>query len=140
MPQQVEAAEVQTVGDLFASGQLQWLEARRTYEAALDRLSGPDGSDDFVLDEFASALEQFVALGGYAVEQRIEEIKSGLGITRIPLGQPVTQLSGGEKRGSRWAPCCFQTRQSSCWMSQRTIPTFPHSCGWRLSFGILHWR
>ena len=64
---------------------------------ALDRLSGPDGSDDCVLDEFASALERFEALGGYDVEQRMEDIKSGLGITRIPLGQPVTQLSGGEK-------------------------------------------
>ena len=85
MRQQVEAAEVQTVGDLFASGQLQWLEARRAYEV-IDRLSGADGSDDFVLDEFASALEQFEALGGYAVEQRIEEIKSGLGITRNSAG------------------------------------------------------
>jgi ATPase subunit of ABC transporter with duplicated ATPase domains len=97
MPQQVEAESDQTVGDLIASGQRAWRDAKREYEEAVSAMSGPEGASDRALDAYAVALERFEVLGGYAVEQRVEEIKSGLGIGGIALNQPVAQLSGGEK-------------------------------------------
>ncbi|CAN5837963.1 hypothetical protein BH24CHL4_BH24CHL4_11330 [soil metagenome] len=97
MPQQVETDGDLTVGDLIASEQGPWLEARRDYENAVSRLNGPGGVGEHVLEYYASALERFEALGGYTVEQRMDAIKSGLGISGISLNQPVVQLSGGEK-------------------------------------------
>jgi len=97
LPQQVETGVDLTVGDLIASEQGPWLGAGREYERAVSWLGGLEGAGDRVLDAYASALEQFEALGGYAVEQRMDEIKSGLGISGIALDRPVAQLSGGEK-------------------------------------------
>jgi ATPase subunit of ABC transporter with duplicated ATPase domains len=97
MPQQVEPDGDLTVADLIASGQQDWLEAKRDYERAVSQLSGSEGAFDRELEDYATAMERFEALGGYAVEQRVDEIKSGLGIGAIAADQPVAQLSGGEK-------------------------------------------
>ncbi|CAN5576863.1 hypothetical protein BH23CHL5_BH23CHL5_14940 [soil metagenome] len=60
-------------------------------------LDGSDPPTDCDLDQYADALTAFEALGGYDVEQRMDEVLSGLGIGEIPLDRDVRMLSGGEK-------------------------------------------
>jgi ATPase subunit of ABC transporter with duplicated ATPase domains len=96
LSQQVEAACETRVIDLLASAQREWLDARRAFDRAVEALASAPGSEE-ILAAYGTSLERFEALGGYDVEQQMEEIKTGLGIDAIPLDQPVGQLSGGEK-------------------------------------------
>ncbi len=50
-----------------------------------------------LLDEYDQLQQRFEAHGGYDVEHRTEEILTGLGFDETQLGQPVSQLSGGQK-------------------------------------------
>ncbi len=47
--------------------------------------------------EYAHLRERFDHLGGYHLDQRVEEILSGLGVARGDWERPPTQLSGGEQ-------------------------------------------
>ncbi len=69
MPQQMERGDDLRVEDVLAAGQAGWLTAKRTFELAVEALSGFNGSDDYALDTYATALELFQGLGGYELEQ-----------------------------------------------------------------------
>jgi len=95
MAQQLEPVASHSVADLLASSNLEWRSAKTAFEAAVARLETT--SDPASLDAYADSLERFEHLGGYDVEQRMEEIIDGLGIRELSLERPVATLSGGEK-------------------------------------------
>ncbi len=97
LAQLIEPEGASTVGDALASGQTPWLDAKVAMERSSTLLERSDAPNDSELDQFANALTAFEALGGYDVEQRMEEVLSGLGIGEIPLDRDVRMLSGGEK-------------------------------------------
>lgn len=73
------------------------LETRmRELEASMQRTEGD--AFDAVLEEYARCQEQFDALGGYATENRAEEVLTGLGFGSERWDQTVSSLSGGEKK------------------------------------------
>jgi len=60
------------------------------------RLSDPDLADmDVVLEELGEAQSAFEALGGYDLEQRAQEILSGLGFSMADQQSKVGEFSGG---------------------------------------------
>lgn len=95
MSQQLEVDASTRVSDLLASSHPEWRAAKTAFDAAIAQLA--ESSDPAALDRYAGALERFENLGGYAVEQQMAEVITGLGIGDIPLDRPVAQLSGGEK-------------------------------------------
>ncbi|MCM3387026.1 ATP-binding cassette domain-containing protein [Ureibacillus chungkukjangi] len=66
--------------------QMQSLEQQMSCTAHLDKL----------LKQYGEIQEQFIALGGYEIEAKIQMIANGLGITPLLLS-PFQLLSGGEK-------------------------------------------
>lgn len=52
---------------------------------------------DVALHAYASAVEQFEALGGYDLEWRAEEVLAHLGLPNLDSGAPVHMLSGGQQ-------------------------------------------
>ncbi|MEO5876023.1 MAG: ABC-F family ATP-binding cassette domain-containing protein [Streptosporangiaceae bacterium] len=66
--------------------------AQREFDEATERLgAGAPGADD----EYAEALERWLALGGADLEDRAGEIAADLGLT-VGLDQLMTSLSGGQ--------------------------------------------
>ncbi|HEY9857818.1 MAG TPA: ABC-F family ATP-binding cassette domain-containing protein [Stenomitos sp.] len=60
------------------------------------RLSDPDLADmDAVLEELGEAQSAFETLGGYDLEQRAQEILSGLGFSAADQARKVGEFSGG---------------------------------------------
>jgi ATP-binding cassette subfamily F protein 3 len=70
-------------------------ERMREIEARLTEAS--DGHLDELLDEYGRLQTRFEAAGGYDVEHRTDEVLSGLGFSLDQFGEPVNQLSGGQK-------------------------------------------
>ncbi|MNX78246.1 putative ABC transporter ATP-binding protein YheS [compost metagenome] len=65
-------------------------------EELSNKLSDPDLADmDKVLEELGEAQSAFEALGGYDLEQRAQEILSGLGFSAEEQRRPVASFSGG---------------------------------------------
>ena len=73
---------------------LQAMEARlRRMEA---EMSG-NGASDELLDEYSQLQVQYEVAGGYDYETRIRMVLTGLGFKPDAWGQPLLQLSGGQK-------------------------------------------
>ncbi|HEY9900307.1 MAG TPA: ABC-F family ATP-binding cassette domain-containing protein [Pantanalinema sp.] len=65
-------------------------------EELSNKLSDPELEDmDKVLEELGEAQAAFEALGGYDLEQRAQEILSGLGFSADEQQRPVASFSGG---------------------------------------------
>ncbi|MDQ3524599.1 MAG: ATP-binding cassette domain-containing protein [Chloroflexota bacterium] len=62
-----------------------------------DRLSGPDGSADEVIQAWERAQTAFDAAGAYQTLDRLEALLDQFGVPRAALDKPLTQLSGGER-------------------------------------------
>ena len=63
--------------------------------ARMDGLAARLGDEPELAAEHAEALDSFLARGGADLEARAEATLAGLGL-RLPLGQALSQLSGGE--------------------------------------------
>ena len=76
-------------------------EAHAALEEVFAAMAGPDGSDPDALDRLMKRqveLETRIeALGGYAVDHRVDATLHGLGFVDEQFGQPVESLSGGQK-------------------------------------------
>ena len=73
---------------------LRGMEARlRQMEA---EMAGDATSDD-LLEEYSRLLVQYEIAGGYDYETRVRMVLTGLGFRPDAWGQPLTQLSGGQK-------------------------------------------
>jgi ATPase subunit of ABC transporter with duplicated ATPase domains len=67
-------------------------EAQRAFDAATERFSaGEPGADD----EYAVALERWLALGAADLDERAEQVAADLGLG-VDLDQGMTSLSGGQ--------------------------------------------
>ena len=79
------------------------IRAVRSGAAEVERLEGQlatlesSGAAAVETREYARLRERFDHLGGYHLDQRVEETLSGLGVPKEDWERPPTQLSGGEQ-------------------------------------------
>ena len=64
---------------------------------ALEHEMGAPDADDSLLDEYSRLQVEYEVAGGYEYETRIRMVLTGLGFRGDSWGQPLTQLSGGQK-------------------------------------------
>ena len=72
----------------------------QTMEARLRQMEGDmagDRASDELLAEYSQLLVQYEVAGGYDYETRIRMVLTGLGFRHDSWGQPLSQLSGGQK-------------------------------------------
>jgi ATP-binding cassette subfamily F protein 3 len=96
LPQQADFSSTGTLWEamleVFADLQAQATELRRLEAAMADPAAREEA-----LQQYGPALEAFELAGGYAYEQRIEHVLSGLGFDEEDFRRPMAQLSGGQK-------------------------------------------
>jgi ATP-binding cassette subfamily F protein 3 len=97
LPQQADFSADGTLKEameaVFADVQIQAAELRRLEAAMADSTTREEA-----LAQYGRALEAFELAGGYAYEQRIDQVLSGLGFDEEDdFQRPVAQLSGGQK-------------------------------------------
>src|SRR5258708_31808659 len=91
LPQEPERRTGETVA-AFLARRTGVAEAQRELDTATEGLvEGREGADD----EYSSALERWLALGGADLEDRAGEVAAELGLA-VDLDQPMTSLSGGQ--------------------------------------------
>ena len=64
---------------------------------ALEHEMGAADAHDALLDEYSRLQAQYEVAGGYEYDTRIRMILTGLGFDASTWGQPLSQLSGGQK-------------------------------------------
>ncbi|WP_449064902.1 ABC-F family ATP-binding cassette domain-containing protein [Planomonospora algeriensis] len=91
LPQERERREGETVA-AFLARRTGVADAQRALDTATEGLvESRPGADD----EYAAALERWLALGGADLEERAEAVVAELGLA-VELGHPMTALSGGQ--------------------------------------------
>jgi ATP-binding cassette, subfamily F, member 3 len=95
LPQGLDLALDASVGEYIRSGIPGFDAAHRAVEGLAEWL-GHDAPAD-MLSAYGDALSHFEALGGYAVENQIETVLSGLGLVDVALNDRMNQLSGGQR-------------------------------------------
>ncbi|MDY7085392.1 MAG: ABC-F family ATP-binding cassette domain-containing protein [Actinomycetota bacterium] len=91
LPQERERREGETVRD-FLARRTGVGPAQRRLDIATERLTaGAKGADD----EYSTALERWLDLGGADLDERAEQVTAELGLS-VGLGHPMTALSGGQ--------------------------------------------
>jgi ATPase subunit of ABC transporter with duplicated ATPase domains len=91
LPQEPERRDGETVLG-FLSRRTGVAQAQQELDAATEGLvGGRDGADD----EYSTALERWLALGGADLDDRAGEVAAELGLA-VTLDQPMTSLSGGQ--------------------------------------------
>lgn len=93
LPQGLMFTPNQTVNEYIRSGLRDWALAQE----AVEKLAAQVAQNTRFLDAYGQALSRFETLGGYAVEQRIEKIRTGLGLAGVDLKAPLETLSGGQR-------------------------------------------
>ena len=83
-----------TVGAYLRAGIAGFDDARRQVELLAAQMATKPTDD--VLAAYGVAIARFEALGGYAVEHRLESILTGLGLA-VPMETPLAELSGGQR-------------------------------------------
>ncbi len=71
----------------------------RATEAELHELAGrlDDDPDGRLLERYGRLQTAFEAAGGYAIDNRVETVLTGLGFDRGRWGDPLSQFSGGQR-------------------------------------------
>lgn len=99
LPQEVESETDQTISDYLAAaaGGLHQLE--NEMQRLEDRLAQKLSAEELAasLAEYGELQSQFEALGGYELEERSENVLSGLGIAYLDGTRQISSLSGGER-------------------------------------------
>ncbi|HEX4226508.1 MAG TPA: ABC-F family ATP-binding cassette domain-containing protein [Pseudonocardiaceae bacterium] len=91
LPQEPDRREGESVGE-FLARRTGVATAQRELDAATEALTnGAPGSDD----EYANALERWLALGGADLAERTGEVTADVGLT-VDLDQQMRSLSGGQ--------------------------------------------
>ncbi len=81
--------------DEYLRGGIPGLDAARD---EVERLAAQMAEGDSqALRAYDETYTRFEALGGYAIEQRIDEIRSGLGLEHVDPKTPLNRLSGGQR-------------------------------------------
>ena len=95
LPQGIALDDTRTIGTYIRSGIVEYDEARQKIEILAAQMAR--ASSEKVIAEYGEAFARFDALGGYAVEHRIEEILAGLGLGLVTQDAPIAKLSGGQR-------------------------------------------
>src|SRR5437762_4938947 len=59
--------------------------------------SATNGTMQALMEAYTGASERFEQLGGYDLEWRAESMLGHLGLSDVPLDDPVSRLSGGQQ-------------------------------------------
>ncbi len=98
LPQTIAALADQTVEDLVAEALRHLHDSERQMRDLEAQMSHATGQSLMhIMEEYASATEQFERLGGYEIEHRIQIVLEGLHVGHIERTRPMNTLSGGEK-------------------------------------------
>jgi len=84
----------------------------RMNQASLDMGSVDQKIYDKAMRKYATAEEEFLAAGGYAAEAEAATIASKLGIKEHVLDQPISTLSGGQRRRVELARILFSQAET----------------------------
>jgi ATPase subunit of ABC transporter with duplicated ATPase domains len=84
----------------------------RMNQASLDMGSIDEKVYEAAMKKYARAEEQFAAAGGYAAEAEAAAIASNLGIKDHTLDQPISTLSGGQRRRVELARILFSSAET----------------------------
>ncbi|MEY4067493.1 MAG: hypothetical protein RIQ44_705 [Actinomycetota bacterium] len=84
----------------------------RMAAATLDMGSIEQDVYDNAMRKYGNAEAQFLAAGGYAAEAEAETIASNLGIKSHTLDQPISTLSGGQRRRVELARILFSNAET----------------------------
>lgn len=95
LPQGVERGLDLSVGDYILAGQAELGEVHRRLEELQALLS--DHPSPETLAEYGEIQHRYEALGGYAIEARMEAVLAGLGLADLPLTERMGILSGGQR-------------------------------------------
>jgi len=101
----------------------------RMAAASLDMGSTEPDVFDNAMRKYGNAEAEFMAAGGYAAEAEAETIASNLGIKGHTLDQPLSTLSGGQRRRVELARILFPAPRPCCSMSPPTTSMPTASCG-----------
>ncbi|MBB5934316.1 ABC-F family ATP-binding cassette domain-containing protein [Streptomyces zagrosensis] len=91
---------------LSARGLDQAVHALRGAETAMAEAANP-AAQERAMDAYARAEAEFQARGGYAAEAEAARVMAGLGLPVRVMGQPVGELSGGQRRRVELARILF---------------------------------
>jgi ATP-binding cassette subfamily F protein 3 len=92
LAQGIALDDARTLGEYIRAGIAGYDDARSQVEVLATRIAqSPE-----LIAEYGDAVARFDALGGYALDQRAEEILAGLGLD-ASLDTPIAQLSGGQR-------------------------------------------
>jgi ATPase subunit of ABC transporter with duplicated ATPase domains len=80
---------------------------RRMNEASLGMGTDDEAERERLIGRYARAEAEFEALGGYAVESQAAAIAASVGLAERILGQPLSTLSGGQRRRVELARILF---------------------------------
>jgi ATP-binding cassette, subfamily F, member 3 len=94
LPQGIALDDARTIGAYIRAGIAEYDDARQKIETLAAQMA--HASSEKLLGEYGVAFARFDALGGYAIEHRIEEILAGLQLA-TSQETPITQLSGGQR-------------------------------------------
>ncbi|MFQ5592603.1 MAG: ribosomal protection-like ABC-F family protein [Anaerolineae bacterium] len=98
LPQGLEPAPGETVGQIVRAGIPGLEPARRALSELVSRMEqAEDTALPALIEAYGEAFSRFEALGGYAVEHRVEAVLAGLGLADVDPDKPVEHLSGGQK-------------------------------------------
>ncbi len=76
------------------------------------------------MNRYGRLEDRFLAMGGYAAEAEAASIASNLALPDRILDQPLSTLSGGQRRRIELARILFSgLRAPCCWMSPPTTST-----------------
>ena len=104
LPQGEEVALGQTVNAVVRAGIAGLDETRRQLARLEAQMADAHGERQAkLLTAYGEAQARFEMLGGYTIEHRISEVLAGLGLERVGLETPVSQLSGGQQARVRLA-------------------------------------
>ena len=98
LPQGFEADTSLTLGSVVRLGLAAHSEAQAKLLGIEKEMAGPAGPDqDDLIEEYGRAVDEFEALGGYDVDQRVGAVLEGLGLGTLPGHTPLSTLSGGQR-------------------------------------------
>ena len=98
LPQGLEVDSAQTLGEAVRRGLADYTRAQDKLLRIEERMACTAGPElDALIEEYGRASDEFVALGGYDVEQRTSAVLDGLGLGAVPDDTPLSVLSGGQQ-------------------------------------------
>ena len=98
LPQGFEADTSQTLGSVVRRGLADHGKAQSVLRSIEQRMAHSSGAElETLISRYGRAYDEFEALGGYDVDQRVAAVLDGLGLGTIPEDTPLLVLSGGQR-------------------------------------------